>query len=63
MSRVVHVSVCNITLIHLTDEQLIPDPLNNIKISEEIDERQDFFGHVVLNITWDAPQSMMNMHA
>ena len=52
-----------ITLIHLTDEQLSPDPLDNIKISEEVDERQDFFGHVVLNITWDTSQSMMNMHA
>ena len=41
------------------DEQLSPIPPNNLIISEEIDEREGFFGHVILNISWDAPQSML----
>ena len=45
---------------HLTDERLIPIPPNNLTISEGIDERVGFFGHVILNISWDAPQSMNN---
>ena len=40
------------------DEQLIPIPPNNLTISEEIDEREGFFGHVIVNISWDVPQSM-----
>ena len=51
--------VCKITLyMHLTDERLIPIPPNNLTISEDIDERVGFFGHVILNISWAAPQSI-----
>ena len=39
------------------DERLIPP--NNLVLSEEIDEREGFFDHVILNISWDAPQSML----
>ena len=41
------------------DERLIPIPPNNLIISEEIDEREGFFDHVILNISWNAPQSML----
>ena len=41
-----------------TDEQLIPIPPNNLQVSEEVDKRVGFFGHVILNISWDAPKSM-----
>ena len=46
-------------LINFTDEWLIPIPPSNLQISDEIDERVEFFGHVTLNISWDAPQSMV----
>ena len=50
--------VCILIILSLTDEQLIPIPPINLQISEEVDERVGFFGHVILNISWDAPQSM-----
>ena len=40
----------------LTDEQLIPVPPIGLQISEEMDKRVGFFGHVILNISWDTPQ-------
>ena len=41
-----------------SDEQLIPVPPNDLTVSsEKIDERVEFFGHVLLNISWNAPQS------
>ena len=49
---------CILVLSALTDEQLVPIPPINLQISEEVDERVGFFGHVILNISWDAPQSM-----
>ena len=40
----------------LTDEKLTPVPPTGLQISEEIDKRVGFFGHVILNILWDNPQ-------
>ena len=39
------------------DERLIPNPPTDVYISEEIDTRVGFFGHVILNISWEGPQS------
>ena len=44
------------------DERLTLVPPNNLKILDEIDEREGFFGHVILNISWDVPQSNDNIH-
>ena len=44
-------------MVFILDERLIPNPPTDIYISEEIDTRVGFFGHVILNISWDAPQS------
>ena len=44
------------------DERLIPNPPTNLQFSEEIDKRVGFFGHAILNISWDGPQSMHNMN-
>ena len=44
------------------DKRLIPIPPSNLQISDEIDERVGFFGHVILNISWNAPQSMLCMY-
>ena len=52
-------AVSNVGEIHLVDEELIPLPPNSLHISDEIDERAEFFGHVILNISWPALQSMI----
>ena len=45
----------------IVDERHIPDPPTNIQVeSEELDKRIGFFGHVVLNVSWDGPQSSNN---
>ena len=54
-----HVFIFIITMVYIqSDEQLIPVPPNDLTVtSEKIDERVEFFGHVLLNISWNAPQS------
>ena len=42
----------------LTDEQLIPEPPISVWFSEKLDTRIGFFGHVILNISWEPPLSM-----
>lgn len=56
----VQVYICdpNILFLCFVDEREIPNPPTNIQLSEEIDTRSGFFGHVILNISWDRPQSM-----
>ena len=45
----------------IVDKRHIPDPPTNIRVeSEELDKRIGFFGHVVLNVSWDRPQSNNN---
>ena len=39
---------------------MIPNPPSNLQFVEDIDKRVGFFGHVILNISWDGPQSMSN---
>ena len=39
-----------------SDEQLTPIPPTGLQISEEIDKRVGFFGHVILKVSWDNPQ-------
>jgi hypothetical protein len=52
------VSNCLINFwILILDERLIPNPPTDIYVSEEIDTRVGFFGHVILNISWEGPQS------
>ena len=40
-----------------TDERLIPNVPTSIEFSEAADTRIGFFGHVILNITWESPES------
>lgn len=40
------------------DERLIPNAPVNISVNEEFDTRIGFFGHVILNVSWDGPSSM-----
>ena len=47
-----------INLFYFLDERLIPNPPMDIQFSDEIDTRIGFFGHVILNISWESPQSM-----
>ena len=46
------------TDINQTDVRLIPNSPTNLQISEEVDKRVGFFGHVILNISWDRPESI-----
>ena len=42
----------------VVDERHIPDPPTNVSVSkEEVDKRIGFFGHVILTIIWNGPQS------
>ena len=41
-----------------SDERLIPNPPTDIDIKEDIDMRIGFFGYVILNISWERPQSI-----
>ena len=47
---------------YFTDERLIPNPPTDIEIMEEIDMRIRYFGHVILNISWERPQSMYQQY-
>ena len=52
-----------VILFYFLDERLIPNPPMDIQISEEIDTRIGFFGHVILNISWESPRSMQSRPA
>ena len=41
-----------------SDERLIPNPPTDIDVKEDIDMRIGFFGYVILNISWERPQSI-----
>ena len=51
--------VHNFIIMLYTDDRRIPAPPINLQQSSEIDTRHGYFGHVILNITWDRPQSMI----
>ena len=41
-------------------ERFIPNPPINLQVSDDIDTRIGFFGHAILNISWERPLSMIH---
>lgn len=40
-------------------ELRVPDSPVNLVVTDEMDERIGFFGHAILNISWERPRSMV----
>ena len=54
---IIIILVVYILVVIFAVERFIPNPPTNLQVSDYIDTRIGFFGHAVLNISWEGPQS------
>ena len=51
--------MCDLNTLVIIDARQLPNAAYIQKIDDSLDDRTDFFQHVVINVTWESPQGVL----